>query len=282
MRKFTKIAMSTMAVAAVGASFAFGFAGCSKGDDDVDYTVKITGSSSVSPLMLKLADAYEEKIGKTDVIRITTNDSGTGISDAQQGKNDFGMASRELKSTETGIVSKKICDDGIALIVNKNSTLTDVTMTQVFELYSAHTAIDTVVDAISREDGSGTRGAFDELIKANGTDLKTTGLYSDIVKINSTGSVIERIASNNAATALGYVSMGSLTADVLKTVNALKLDGVEPTVANVVNQTYALSRPFNIVYQSESGLSDAAKAFIDFIMSSEGRVIVEQEGYIKI
>ncbi|MGN1060438.1 MAG: substrate-binding domain-containing protein, partial [Candidatus Coproplasma sp.] len=100
MKRINKVLAAALCITAIGASMA-AFAGCSK---DVEGTVTITGSTSVQPLMQKLADAYEAKHSKVE-INISGGGSGVGVSDAQSGKNDFGMASRELKSTETGVVS---------------------------------------------------------------------------------------------------------------------------------------------------------------------------------
>lgn len=85
--------------------------------------------------MGKLADAYKKEHGDVK-ITVTTSDSGTGVKDAQSGLNDFGMASRNLKTSETGVVSKQIATDGIALIVNKESAVANVTSEEVYELYA--------------------------------------------------------------------------------------------------------------------------------------------------
>lgn len=244
----------------------------------VSGNLNITGSSSVSPLMGKLADAYEKEHAGVK-ITVTTSDSGTGIKDSQNGLNDFGMASRNLKASETGVVSKQIATDGIALIVNKNSSVTNVTSEEVYELYANGTPVQSAVTAgITRESGSGTRDAFGELIKnSEGTTLKSlTTLASVITQQGSTDAVKTSVAGN--VNLMGYISLGSMD----DTVKALQFEGVDATVANIENDSYKLYRPFNIVYQSEDKLSDVAKAFIDYIMSEAGQKIVEAEGYITV
>lgn len=129
---------------------------------------------------------------------------------------------------------------------------------------------------ISREEGSGTRGAFVELFgiemkNAEGKKLDFTSEEADIT--NSTEVMLTSIAGNKYA--IGYVSLGSLN----KTVKALKIEGVSPSVSSIKNGTYKISRPFNIVTK-QTGLSENASDFIRFILSSDGQAIVEANGYI--
>lgn len=272
MKKLTKVVLSILSVAAVGGS-TMAFAGCGEQGG----TVTITGSTSVQPLMQKLAAAYEELHGDV-IINIGGGGSSVGVTDAQSGKSDFGMASRELKDSEkTGdnaLVSKKIADDGIALIVNNACTVVDVTTAEVKALYESGTAIqDAIVGALSREAGSGTRDAFEELVGI-GSLYKGTGFEEGI---NQTSAVISGVKGDKTGRTMGYISLGSLSNEV----KALKYNGVEPTVDNVKNATYELSRPFNVVYK-EGGLSEVAQAFIDWILSDEGQAIVTANGYITI
>lgn len=126
------------------------------------------------------------------------------------------------------------------------------------------------IDVVSREEGSGTRGAFVELfgIEADGVDATTDA--ADIT--DSTAVMITSVSGNPAA--IGYVSLGSLN----ETVKALSIDGVEASVENIKSGDYKVSRPFNIATKGE--LSEAAQAFYDFILSAEGQAVVEENGYI--
>lgn len=280
MKKLTKAVISILCTAAVcGSVTSLAACGAAAGKTEIF----ITGSSSVTPLMQTLGAVYEA-INDNVTVTIQTSDSGTGIADAQKGLNDFGMASRKLKDTETGVISQTICTDGVAMIVNNGCSLEDVTSEQIFALYTAGTAISGVTNGISREDGSGTRGAFDELIK-NADGSKTLakaveengGKMANCIDIqNSTGAVKGAVQSNTAGNTIGYISMGSLD----DTVKALTFGGIAPTVQNVKSGEYKLSRPFNIVYKSADGLSPEAKAFIEFIMSPAGQYIVSLEGYV--
>ena len=158
---------------------------------------------------------------------------------------------------------------------------------------SSDTAADTAADAsaedteadglsgsisvVSREDGSGTRGAFIELFgieEENEDGEKIDNTTPDASVSNSTAVVMTNVAGNPKA--IGYISLGSLD----DSVKALKVDGAEASVENVKNDTYKSSRPFNIAVKDD--LSDVAQDFVDYIMSAEGQKIVEDSGYIAV
>lgn len=131
------------------------------------------------------------------------------------------------------------------------------------------------ITVVSREDGSGTRGAFVELFgiqeEVDGEKVDMTTVDASIT--NSTSVMMTTVSGDENA--IGYISLGSLN----DTVKAVKIDGAEASAENVSNDTYKVSRPFNIVTNKEAG--DAAKDFISYIMSAEGQQIVEDNGYIK-
>ena len=272
MKRFMKIVMA-MLVVAIGVGCCF--AACGDKDGDGDKEIRLSGSSSISPLMQKLGAAYEEANPGVKV-RVTSSDSGTGIADTLAGKNDIGMASRALKDGETGLVATKICDDGVVLIVNNDVTLADVTSQQVYDLYANGTAIGAIVNAVSREEGSGTRDAFDDLIKnADGDKLKELTKFADCVSIQrSTGDVkVEIAASKNA---VGYISLGSLD----DTVKGLTFNGVAASAENIKNGTYTLARPFNILTKEGVEQSAEVKAFIEWLASDAAKAIMTEEGYV--
>lgn len=266
MKKVTKILMSAFcaAVMCFGA-FAMGACGGSKAA-----TVTVSGSSSVTPIMEKLAAEYEKT---HEGVRITINmsSSGSGIKDTQNGLNDFGMSSRDLKDEEKGVKGEILCRDGIALIVNKDCAVDNVTKADVKALFENNTAIPntSITSGIGRDEGSGTRSAFDELL-----EIKS---YNDgVSKVAETGNVIESI--QGATNSIGYISYGSLSDKV----KAVSLDGVACTTENIVNGTYALQRPFVIVLKEGSKLSEAAQGFYDFIMSEEAQSIITANKYISV
>lgn len=133
------------------------------------------------------------------------------------------------------------------------------------------------INVISREEGSGTRGAFIELFgieekDADGNKIDQTTDAAEIT--NSTSVMMTTVAGDPSA--IGYISLGSLN----DTVKAVSIDGTQPSVASIEDGTYAISRPFNIAVKA--GLSPVAQDFIEFIMSTEGQDIVEQKGYIRV
>lgn len=136
-------------------------------------------------------------------------------------------------------------------------------------------AADGAITVVSREDGSGTRGAFIELfgIEEKQGDEKVDMTTEEASITNSTSVMMTTVAGDENA--IGYISLGSLN----DTVKALKIDGAEPTVENVANDVYQVSRPFHIVTGEK--LSETAKDFIRYIMSAEGQQIIEDNGYIK-
>ncbi len=130
------------------------------------------------------------------------------------------------------------------------------------------------ISVITREEGSGTRGAFVELlgiVDGDGND----NIVKTAEATNSTSVMMTTVAGNKNA--IGYVSLGSLSSDV----KVIKVDGAEPTVANIEAGTYKVARPFNLVYNDDK-LSDVAADFVKFIMSSEGQAIVTKKGYISV
>lgn len=129
------------------------------------------------------------------------------------------------------------------------------------------------ITVISREDGSGTRGAFVELMGIESDGVDNTTVNAEISQ--STSVVITSVEGNKNA--IGYISLGSLN----DTVKAIKVDGVEATVENIKNGTYAVSRPFNIAYKDDT-LSELSRDFISYIMSADGQAIIEKSGCIKI
>ncbi len=159
----------------------------------------------------------------------------------------------------------------VALVAGCNSTSED-TQDEESTFDNSKT-----ISVISREDGSGTRGAFIELFGVeqkdeNGEKVDYTTTEADIT--NSTSVMMTTVAGNEYA--IGYISLGSLN----ETIKAVKIDGAEASVDNIENGSYKISRPFNIVTTSD--LSATAQDFIDFILSADGQAVVEDSGYIAI
>lgn len=131
------------------------------------------------------------------------------------------------------------------------------------------------INVLSREDGSGTRGAFIELFgieEKNEAGEKVDNTIDTAAVTNSTAVMMQSVAGDTYA--VGYISLGSLD----DSVKALRIDGAEATVDNIKSGAYKISRPFNIV--TKDGVSEAAQDFIDFIMSADGQAVIEDNGYI--
>ena len=139
---------------------------------------------------------------------------------------------------------------------------------------AAATSMTGTISVISREDGSGTRGAFVELMGVMDEDENDITVQTAEIT-NSTSVMLQTVSQNEKA--IGYVSLGSLSSDV----QAVQIDGVDATTDNVKSGTYKVSRPFNICYKEEE-LTDLDKDFISYIMSEEGQAIVTEEGYISL
>ncbi len=268
MKRIGKIVAVAAACAALAGSVA-AFSACGSGD-----VITIAGSTSVQPLMSELADAYYEKTGVT--VKVDGGGSGVGISKAQDGTVDLGMASKEV--TDKGVTPIQIATDGIALIVSADSALEEVSKQEVYDLYANHTAIQNIVtDAVSRDSSSGTREAFMELI-----ELET--IYAGQPELTSQDAVIENVAASDKV--IGYCSLEALAGNTTIKGVSYKENAtdtaVAPTTENVASGAYTLARPFNIVYNTENGLSDLVNDFIDFIFSDEGAAIIEANGQVVV
>ena len=250
--------------------------GCGSGSAEGD-TAKITisGSTSVGPTMEVLAEVYEKN---NDVnIEVQQVGSSAGIKNTIDGISDLGMSSRDLKDEETKEVDgTQIAIDGIAVITNTANKVTNLTSEQVKDIFTGKITNwkevggeDAQIVVVSREEGSGTREGFQDIL-----GFESDELIKDAQICDGSGNVKSTVEGNENA--IAYISFGYLG----DTLNDVKIDGVEPTDANVVDGKYPISRPF-IVVNKKDGLSDVAKAFVDFIMSEEGQNIVAEEGFIK-
>ncbi|WP_418223682.1 phosphate ABC transporter substrate-binding protein [Clostridium isatidis] len=240
--------------------------------------IAISGSTSVGPLMEKLAESYE---GKNEGVTIEINQVGSsaGIKDAINGVSEIGMASRELKDQEKAEVKgTAIAYDGIALIMNKSNTVKDLTMDQIKGIYTGQITNwkeieggkDAPIVVVSREEGSGTRDAFQEIIGYESEELTKEAMIS-----NGNGGVKETVVGNENA--IGFVSFEYLD----DAINVATVEGAEASAEAVKNSSYKISRPFNIVTK-EGNLTENGQKFIDFILGDEGQQIVADNKLIPL
>lgn len=232
----------------------------------------VIGSTSVEPLMQKFIDTYTDA-----TVEMQAPGSSQGIAAAQDGTADIGMSSRELKDTETGLTPTAIAYDGIVAVVNPNNPVNDLTQDQLARIFKGEITNwkqvggpDKKIAVFYREAGSGTRGAFEELLKLEDVDESFVAGIMD-----ATSGVIQSVKGNEAA--IGYISYGSMSTDV----KALKVDGVECTAATVKDKSYAIARPF-LVVTKEGASNAAAQAFIDYMLSDAGQKIVTDSNYVSV
>ncbi len=259
--------IATVGVAGCKKKSGGGSAGTKGGKAD---TITIAGSTSVQPFAEKWAEEY--KGGQVDV---QAGGSTAGIKAVKEGTAAIGMSSRELHADEgAGLVATVVARDGIAVIMHPSNPVSDLTVEQVRDIYSGKITnwkdvggADKGITVITREEGSGTRGAFEELVMGKDHPIAASSIVQ-----GQTGGVRTMVTGDEAA--IGYISIGQLTPKV----KAVKLGGVEATEANVANGSYAVKRPFLFITKGEP--TGAAKAFIDYVLSPEGQELARKEGLV--
>lgn len=270
------------ALAAVTMLGSFGLTGCG---GESGNGVVLAGSTSVQPLSETMAQVFMEN--NPDVtIEVQGGGSGQGIKSVEEGVADIGALSRDVKDEEKDSVTEEfvIAKDGVAIVVNKGVAVDNLTMDQIRKIYTGEITNwkdvggnDAAITVVSREEGSGTRGAFTELTgvlveDAEGNEVdKTT---ENALSQSSTGAVMETVSTTPDS--IGYVSLGALN----DSVKVVKVEGVEASIETVLSGEYKIQRPF--VYVVNGELSETAQAFIDFVLSPEGQIIVEENGFVPV
>mgnify|MGYP001001713525 CR=1 FL=1 len=250
------------------------------GTDGVSGRITVNGSTSVQPLAEELAKAFKDK-NPNATIDIQGGGSGVGIKSAADGVVDIGMSSRDLKPEEKSLKEFKIAVDGIAVIVNPANEIQGLSMEQIFKIYTGEITDwkevggkEGRITVVTREEGSGTRGAFIELTKVESKSEGDRTVASAITQ-GSTGAVITTVAGD--PNAIGYASFGSVKENT--DIKLISVDGKACTEENIYAGEYKISRPFLMLTQAEpTGL---AKAFLDFILSEEGQTVVSGHNYLK-
>lgn len=238
-------------------------------------SVTTGGSTSVEKVILSLSEAFMQENPDVDITYDPTG-SGAGITGASDGTLDIGLSSRNLKEDETGLVATTFALDGIAIIVNNENTVEDLTLEQIKGLatgeitnWSEVGGPDQPVVLVGREAGSGTRDGFESIV-----GVEDACVYEQ--ELTSTGAVIAAVAAN--PNAFGYASLSAVD----DTVKAVTVGGVEATEATVQDGTYAIQRPFVFVTKEGEELSDAAQAFIDYATSDAVNEIIANAGAVPV
>jgi len=242
--------------------------------------LNVAGSTSVQPLAEKLAEAFTAANPQVE-IDVQGGGSSVGVKSAGDGTVDIGTASRKVKDEEMqtypDLVVTTIARDGIAAIVHPDVAVDGLTKEQVRDIFAGVITnwkevggADRPIVVVSREEGSGTRSAFQEMVMGG----EEPPIVDTAILQPSNGAVRTTVASTPDS--IGYISFGYLD----NSVKALAINGVAPTVENALNGTYPVVRPFKMRTKGEpAGLT---KAWLDWILSDAGQQIVAQEGYISV
>ena len=238
--------------------------------------LSLSGSTSMEKVCEALAETFMEEYPDVTVT-VEYTGSGAGIESVTSKMVDIGNSSRALKDTEKekGVVENVIAIDGIAVITNNSNEVENLTKEDLIKIYTGEIknwkelgGKDENIVVLGREAGSGTRGAFEELL-----GIVDSCVYAG--ELDSTGGVKAKVASTEGT--IGYVSL-----DVVDdTVKALKLDGVEATEANIKAGSYLLSRPFVMATNGEiSAQNEIVQTWFDYIKSAEGQEVIKSVGLI--
>ena len=247
-----------------------------KDNGQVSGTVSTDGSTSMEKVIGFLSEAY---MNKNSAVKVTYNPtgSGSGIKAVQAGSCDIGLASRDLKPEELADLNGTVVAiDGIAMIVNKENPVKDLTIEQIAALYKGEITnwsevggADAPVVLIGREAASGTRDGFESI-----TDTEDACKYNQ--ELTSTGDVVQTVSSN--PNAIGYASLAS----VKDTVKLISVEGVTPSTKTIQDGSYKIQRNFVMVTKKNAELSPAAKSFFEFATSSAADEWIIEAGAVPV
>lgn len=248
--------------------------GTSQTQTQLTGTVNTDGSTSMESVVKALGEAFKE-LNPGVTVNYSGTGSGTGIQSAIDGTCDLGLSSRALKDEEktNGAVENIVALDGVAVVINPANGVEDLSVEQIAQIFTGEITnwselggTDGEIAVFGREAGSGTRGAFEEIVGVD--NCKYTNEYS------STGDVIGNVASN--PNAIGYASLSAVN----DTVKAVMVNGVAPSEDTVKDGTYEIQRPFVMVTKEGAELSEATQAFLDFAMSEDAADIIAAAGAV--
>ncbi|MGD9677526.1 MAG: phosphate ABC transporter substrate-binding protein PstS family protein [Vulcanibacillus sp.] len=244
---------------------------------ELEGTVSISGSTSVEKIGVATA---EEFMALNPKVNVTYEGIGSsnGVKNANDGVTQIGTASRAIKESEKawGLTEVVIAYDGVAVITHPSNSIEGLTLEEVQAIFKGEITNWSEVGGqpgeivvVSREEGSGTRGAFEEIVKFEGE------LTDNATVVEGNGGVQTTVAQNPSS--IGYVSFTYIN----DSVKPMLIDEVIPTTENVLNGTYSVSRPFVVIYHDKN-MTDASKAYVDFVLSPAGQKIVEEGGGIPV
>ena len=238
-------------------------------------SVSTDGSTSMEKVIGALGESFTQNNKDTNFTYNPTG-SGSGIKAVLAGTCDIGLSSRALKAEEEadGLVGTILAYDGIAVIVNPENKVSDLTIEQIADIYTGKITnwkdvggSNAEIVLIGREAASGTRDGFESI-------TKTTDQCKYRQELTSTGDVITTVSQN--PNAIGYASLAS----VKDSVKALKVGGVTPTEDTVKDGTYLIQRPFVLVTKKDTKLSETAQKFFDYALSKEAAPKIAKAGAV--
>lgn len=236
--------------------------------------IVVAGSTSVQPFADKWAELFMEKRPGV-VVNVQGGGSSAGIQAVRTGAANIGMSSRELKEEEKGLFEIEVARDGLAIIVHPSNPVENLTIDQVKSIFSGEITSwktlngrDKEITVVVREEGSGTRGAFQEMV------MGKTRITKRAIVEDSNGTVREIVSRD--PNSIGFISLGLVN----EKVKAIALNGVFPSEEAILKKEYRLVRPFLFLTREEpQGL---VKEFIDFVLSAEIQTLVHKEGLIPV
>lgn len=239
-------------------------------------TVSTDGSTSMEKVIGYISESY---MADNDNVTVTYNPtgSGSGIQAVAEGRCDIGLASRNLKDEEKANLNETVVAiDGIAVIINNENTVADLSIEQIAEIYKGEITnwkelggADAPIVLIGREAASGTRDGFETI-----TETENLCKYSQ--ELTSTGDVVQTVSSN--PNAIGYASLAS----VGDTVKTIKIEGITPTTETIQNGMYKIQRNFVFVTRKDDKLSEPAQNFFDFATSGQADDLIVKAGAVPV
>ena len=277
MKKFIAIICSALIITLIAVGCAKGVASNeNQNEESLTGTISLAGSTSMEKLCEAMSESF---MADNQGITVTVEyvGSGAGIESLSKGSVDIGNSSRNLKPEElsNGCVENIVALDGIAVIVDKNNGVTDISSENLKKLYTGEIknwkelgGADEAVVVIGREAGSGTRDAFEELL-----ELKDKCDYAQ--QLDSTGAVLAKVASTPGA--IGYVSLDVVDESVL----SVSIDSVEANEQNILAGKYLLSRPFVMATKGDvSSQNELVQKWFEYVNSEKGKEIIKKVGLI--
>lgn len=243
-----------------------------------DKTLRISGSSTIAPVMEEIARRYS--ISHPDVaVEVSAGGSNQGIQDVQVGESDIGMVSRLLKSEETGFETFTIARDGVSLLLHEKNPVTDLSQQQIVDIYTGKVN--------SWKEVGGTEAPIEVLSKSK--NHATASLFSDYFGLEINSIQADQLVGDNQdvmqavldnSNAIGYVSIGAAEYNIIHgmPVKLLPLEGVDATIQNVSSGEFPLARPLNLITAQLP--KERQKAIIEFALSPEASDIIEAQAFV--